>query len=80
MCVWSERVGVCRVRGWGLYVREGGSAGTGQSTHYLSCSLTLNHRLDGVGGLGYFNINIKYLSIRTLQLNHRHGDIQPVCV
>ena len=43
-------------------------------------SLTLNHCLDGIGGFGYFNIDIKYLSIRTLQLDHRHGDIQPVGV
>ena len=57
---------------------EGGGCMT-VYTH-LSRSLTLDHCLDGIGRFGYFNIDIKYLSIRTLQLDHRHGDTQPVGV
>ena len=77
VCVWRERVRdhVCVC----VCVEcEGGGCMT-VYTH-LSRSLTLDHCLDGIGRFGYFNIDIKYLSIRTLQLDHRHGDTQPVGV
>ena len=44
---------------------------------------TFNHCLDGIGGLGYLDINLEYLPVRTLQLYHRHPEDKttptPVC-